>query len=56
MSPAGRPKADNPKEARFSIRIDEETNRKLTEYCEKNNISKGEGIRKGIHLLLQQEK
>lgn len=55
MSPAGRPKAENPKQARFSIRLDAETERKLQEYCEKHNISKGEAIRQGIHLLLSQE-
>lgn len=54
MSPAGRPKAENPKQARFSIRLDAETEKKLQEYCEKHNISKGEAIRRGIHLLLSQ--
>lgn len=55
MSPAGRPKAENPKQARFSIRLDAETEKKLQEYCEKHNISKGEAIRQGIHLLLSQK-
>lgn len=55
MSPAGRPKAENPKQARFSIRLDAETEKKLQEYCEKHSISKGEAIRQGIHLLLSQK-
>lgn len=56
MSPAGRPKAENPKQARFSIRLDSKTEKQLDEYCAKYNISKGEAIRRGIDLLLSQEK
>ena len=50
----GRPKAENPKAIRYSIRLDEETERRLQEYCETHNITKGEAIRKGIHMLLSQ--
>lgn len=57
MSPKiGRPKADKPKDIRYSIRLDAETETKLIRYCERNAISKGEAIRKGIHLLLSKEK
>lgn len=57
MSPrTGRPKSDNPKEIRYSVRLDAETEEKLTLYCEEHNISKGEAIRNGIHLLLSQKK
>lgn len=56
MSPAGRPKAENPKANRFSIRLDEITEKKLKEYCEVNEITKGEAIRRGIYLLLSQQK
>lgn len=53
MSPrTGRPKVDVPKDIRFSIRIDNETNEKLDIYCKENGITKAEAIRKGIHLLL----
>lgn len=56
MSPrTGRPKAENPKAIRYSIRLDEETERRLQEYCETHNITKGEAIRKGIHMLLSQK-
>lgn len=56
MSPRkGRPKVDEPKDIRFSIRIDDDTNKKLDDYCEKNGITKAEAIRKGIHLLLSQK-
>ncbi len=53
MSPVGRPKAEKPKSKRFSIRLDDETERKLEIYCKERNITKGEAIRHGIHLLLQ---
>lgn len=56
MSPrTGRPKVDKPKDIKYSIRLDIETETLLKEYCDKHNISKGEAIRKGIHLLLKQE-
>nr|WP_300656659.1 CopG family transcriptional regulator [uncultured Acetatifactor sp.] len=55
MSPVGRPKADKPKDVRFSIRLDAETEDKLQTYCAKHGITKGEAIRRGIYLLLNQE-
>lgn len=55
-SKIGRPKADKPKDIRYSIRLDAETEAKLLTYCERNAITKGEAIRKGIHLLLSREK
>ena len=57
MSPrTGRPKAENPKEVRYSIRLDAETEKKLQEYCKKHEITKGEAIRQGIHMLMNAEK
>lgn len=54
MSPrTGRPKSEKPKDIRYSIRLDTETEEMLKEYCKKHNITKGEAIRQGIHLLLQ---
>ena len=55
MSPAGRPKSENPKQSRFSIRLDARTEERLEDYCKRHNISKGEAIRQGIHLLLAQD-
>ena len=51
----GRPKVDESKDIRFSIRIDNDTNEKLDAYCEKHKITKAEAIRQGIHLLLEQK-
>ena len=57
MSPkTGRPKVDNPKNIRFSIRLDKDIDEKLEAYCKSHNISKGKAIRLGIDLLLAAEK
>ena len=56
MSPrTGRPKVDNPNNIRTGVRLDAETMKRLEAYCKANGITKGEAIRKGIHLLLAQE-
>lgn len=57
MSPrTGRPKAVNPLNVDLKIRFDQDTNNRLLVYCEKHNITRTEAIRRGIHLLLDQEK
>lgn len=57
MSPrTGRPKAENPKAVNYGVRLDAETEAKLTAYCEEHNITKSEAIRRGIHLLLSTKK
>nr|DAJ14135.1 MAG TPA: Alginate and motility regulator [Podoviridae sp. ctJ6o53] len=57
MSPkTGRPKVANPKEVRFSVRLDVETEAKLQKYCEEHGITRAEAIRTGIHLLLAKKK
>ena len=56
MSPkTGRPKVDNPKEIRYSIRLDRETEARLQEYCERHGLSRGEAIRIAIGRLLEKE-
>jgi len=52
----GRPKADKPKDIRYSVRLDAETENRLQAYCEAHGITKGEAIRKGIYLLLDDKK
>ena len=56
MSQMGRPKAENPKNIRYSIRLDTQTEAKLKKYCKENGITKGEAIRQSIHLLLEEKK
>lgn len=56
MSPrTGRPKVENPKNVDIKVRIDEETNEKLLKYCDKNDITRTEAIRKGIEMLLEEK-
>lgn len=51
----GRKPVMNPKEKRFSIRIDENTESRLEAYCREHQITKGEAIRRGIDRLLSGE-
>ena len=48
----GRPKADNPKQIQYCVRIDEATNSRLELYCAAQGITKGEAYRRGLELLL----
>ncbi len=53
MSPrTGRPKVENPINIRTSVRLNKKMDDALNKYCKENNITKGEAIRKGVHLLL----
>lgn len=54
MKKMGRPKAEKPKEIKYSIRTDAETEARLERYCAKEGVTKGEAYRKGIELLLKQ--
>ena len=53
MTRAGRPRAEKPKEIKYSIRMDAETEQKLKAYCEQHGITKGEALRQAIQLLLE---
>ena len=55
-SKMGRPKADNPKDVRYSIRLDAQTEQKLQAYCSEHGITRGEAVRRAIGLLLQSKK
>ena len=55
-SKMGRPKADNPKDVRYSIRLDAQTEQKLQAYCDEHGITRGEAVRRAIGLLLQSKK
>ena len=57
LSPrTGRPKAENPKNHDIKVRIDERMNDALIRYAKKNHLTRTEAIRKGIELLLANEK
>ena len=57
MSPrTGRPVVGSPKTNDIKVRIDDETHKKLLEYCKIKGITKAAAIRQGINLLLNKEK
>ena len=57
MSPrTGRPKSENPKNERITIRLDNDTLKKLNAYCLKENIDKAEAVRRGINKLMSELK
>ncbi len=52
MSPrTGRPKIENPKKERITVRLDNESVEILNEYCLQNKVDKAEAIRNGIQKL-----
>lgn len=51
MSPAGRPRVQNPKNIRLEIRLTENENKLLEECAEKLRATKTEVINKGIDLV-----
>lgn len=52
MSPrTGRPKLDNPKSERITVRLGIEESTILNEYCEKEKTERAEAIRRGIRKL-----
>lgn len=51
----GRPKKDNPITVHTSVRLDVETDAKLTEYCKAHCVTRGEAVRKAIGLLLEEK-
>ena len=53
LSPrTGRPKSDRPKTIEVKARIDAETDKMLSEYCERNSVTKTDVVRKGIELVI----
>ncbi len=52
MSPrTGRPKIENPKSERITVRLDNESVSTLIQYCDQEKIEKAEAIRRGIKKL-----
>ena len=57
LSPrTGRPKTDNPKNIDVKVRFDEESNKRLLEYCESHQLTRTEAIRKAVDLLIRSDK
>ncbi|MCL2851930.1 MAG: hypothetical protein FWE20_02685 [Defluviitaleaceae bacterium] len=51
----GRPFAENPKSQKLTVRVDNSEIRILDDYCQRENVSRADGVRNGIRLL-QDEK
>ena len=51
ISPAGRPKIENPKNTRLEIRLTKQENELLEECAEKMQTTKTEVINRGIQLV-----
>lgn len=52
MSPrTGRPKIENPKSERITVRLDNESVETLNAYCNEKKVEKAEAIRRGISKL-----
>lgn len=47
----GRPKSENPKAVKLTVRVDEETINILDCYCERHNVSRADGVRTGLQCL-----
>ena len=52
MKKVGRPKGKNNKEYVYTLRMDEQTFRRLELYCEKMNLLKSEVMREAIDRLI----
>lgn len=48
---AGRPKLDNPQDKRVTVRMTADTFEKFESYCQREQVSKSEGIRRAVDLL-----
>lgn len=52
MTPrTGRPKLENPKSERITVRLDNFHFEILKEYCKQKNVEKAEAVRRGIEKL-----
>jgi len=47
----GRPNTDNPKNVRVDVRLTPEELQMLDSYCEKEGVSRPQGLRDGIKVL-----
>lgn len=57
MSPrTGRPRVDDPMVNRLSVSLDKKTITRLEAYCKEHSITKGEAMRRGLHLLFDRDK
>lgn len=57
MSPkTGRPRLQDPIKCQITVRLKQETMKKLEQYSGKHGITKGEAVRRGVERMLDKEK
>lgn len=49
----GRPKGKNNKEYVYSLRMDEDTKKRLEDYCKRMHVPKSDALREAIQRLTQ---
>jgi predicted transcriptional regulator len=52
----GRPKSEKPKSQSIKIRLDEETNDRLSNYAKKHEMKRTEVVRNGLNMILDSDK
>lgn len=52
----GRPIIGKPKTVEIRTRVDEDLSNQINFYCEKKKITRSDFLRKGIDMVLQEEK
>lgn len=52
----GRPYAEKPLTIEVKARIDVETNERLVKYCNENNLTRTDVVRKGIEKVIDEKK
>lgn len=55
MGKPGRPKGSDNKEKICSLRLDEQTLKRLNAYCERLKVAKSEVIREAIERILEED-
>ena len=53
---AGRPKLDDPKANKVSMRLSDEELKKFDDYAKRHRLSKADTLRKAVKELLEKEK
>lgn len=48
----GRPKKENPNTINLTVRLNPDLDKRLTEHCSAENVTKGEVVREGIEIVL----
>ena len=54
MAKMGRPKIDNPKVNKISVRLSDEEHEKLIEFAKEHSMTKAEVFKKGLDILYKQ--